>query len=216
MFAGFDFATLSLPAIILILVSAVTLLLSQDWRWSVAALLLQYLGAFLLVGISWSLQMASVKIIAGWISAFVLGLASLGVFTKKISYGNTSEVNASSSTTPSSTNFSGILFHILAMVTVALAIISVMPNLINRITGITFEQMLGAFILIGLGLLHLGLTTHPFRVILGLLTILTGFEIVYAAVENSTLVAGLLSGVNLGLATLGAYLIGVPTMERNE
>jgi hypothetical protein len=36
---------------------------------------------------------------------------------------------------------------------------------------------------------------------------LTGFETLYAAVEGSVLVAGLLAVVDLGLALVGAYLI---------
>jgi hypothetical protein len=59
----------------------------------------------------------------------------------------------------------------------------------------------------------LSLTSDPLRVIIGLLTSLSGFEIIYAAVETSTLVTGLLAGVNLGLALVGAYLLIAPTME---
>jgi hypothetical protein len=54
------------------------------------------------------------------------------------------------------------------------------------------------------------------RVTIGLLTALSGFEIIYAAIETSTLVTGLLAGVNLGLALAGAYLIIAPTMEAAE
>jgi hypothetical protein len=48
---------------------------------------------------------------------------------------------------------------------------------------------------------------------LGLLTVLSGFEILYSAVEVSALVTGLLAGVNLGLALVGAYLLLAPTLE---
>jgi hypothetical protein len=65
-------------------------------------------------------------------------------------------------------------------------------------------------------LLHLGLTAQPLRVVLGLLTVLSGFEILYAAVESATLVAGLLAAVNLGLALVGAYLLVAPGLERVE
>jgi len=64
-----------------------------------------------------------------------------------------------------------------------------------------------------MGLLQLSLTTNPFRIIIGLLTSLSGFELIYAAIETSTLVTGLLAGVNLGLALVGAYLLIAPTME---
>jgi hypothetical protein len=78
---------------------------------------------------------------------------------------------------------------------------------------VEMEQVWGGLILIGIGLLHLGLTAQPLRVVLGLLTVLSGFEILYAAVESATLVAGLLAGVNLGLALVGAYLLVSPGLE---
>jgi hypothetical protein len=54
------------------------------------------------------------------------------------------------------------------------------------------------------------------RVIVGLLTVLSGFEIIYAAIESSVLVTGLLAGVNLGLALVGAYLLISPKMEPSK
>jgi hypothetical protein len=36
---------------------------------------------------------------------------------------------------------------------------------------------------------------------------MAGFEVLYAAVENSVLVAALLATINLGLALTGAYLM---------
>ena len=59
----------------------------------------------------------------------------------------------------------------------------------------------------------MGLTALPLRIVLGLLTVFSGFEILYAVVETSTLVSGLLAGVSLGLALVGAYLMTVPTLE---
>lgn len=65
-----------------------------------------------------------------------------------------------------------------------------------------------------MGLLQLSLTSNPLRVIIGILTSLSGFEILYAAIETSTLVTGLLAVVTLGLALVGAYLLITPTMEK--
>jgi len=56
-------------------------------------------------------------------------------------------------------------------------------------------------------MLELGITVQPLRVTIGLLTVFCGFEILYASIENSILVAALLSVINLGLALVGAYLI---------
>ena len=67
--------------------------------------------------------------------------------------------------------------------------------------------MAGSLLLIGAGVVHLGVTSNLLRVTLGLLTMLTGFEILYAAVESSILVAGLLSVTSLGLGIVGSYLL---------
>jgi hypothetical protein len=56
-------------------------------------------------------------------------------------------------------------------------------------------------------MIHMGIASRGIRVILSLLTLLSGFEILYAVVETSTLVAGLLAVINLGVALVGAYLL---------
>jgi hypothetical protein len=47
----------------------------------------------------------------------------------------------------------------------------------------------------------------------GLLTVIAGFEVIYAAIETSVLVAGLLGVVNLGLALTGAYVLISGSLE---
>jgi hypothetical protein len=75
------------------------------------------------------------------------------------------------------------------------------------IPGIGLPASAASLTLISMGLLNLGITSQPLPVSLGLLMILAGFEILYAAVEGSVLVAGLLAAVSLGLALTGAYLL---------
>ncbi len=57
----------------------------------------------------------------------------------------------------------------------------------------------GSLLLIGMGLLHLGITARILPVTIGLMTVLAGFEILYSSVEGSVLVAALLAVINLGL-----------------
>lgn len=79
------------------------------------------------------------------------------------------------------------------------------PTLVKWIpTGLVI--LWGGMILIGVGILQIGVANHNLRVIFGLVTVISGFEIIYAAVENSVLVTGLLAITNLGLALVGAYL----------
>jgi hypothetical protein len=51
------------------------------------------------------------------------------------------------------------------------------------------------------------MTTQPANVIIGILTTLCGFDILYASVETSVLVVGLLALTTLGLALSGSYFI---------
>jgi hypothetical protein len=101
---------------------------------------------------------------------------------------------------------------LLAGILICLGAVSATPIVLAWVPGIPTESAIGALILIGLGLLQLGLTSHPIRVNIGLLTIISGFEIIYAVVAFSALVAGLLAGVTMGLALLGVYLIFQPTL----
>ena len=188
---------LALLAVALVLVTSLILLLSIDWRWSILALAGQYLGVFLLTWLSWPLEMAVVKLVAGWMAGAVLGTTRIEAFTA-----------AQYRQRPHNR-----LFRFLASSLVVLVVFSVSPQISAWVPDLALAQVWGAALLIGMGLLHLGLTTRPFRVILALLTVLSGFEILYAAVEGSTLVAGMLAGINLGLALVGAYVLVSPTLE---
>jgi hypothetical protein len=199
MIEAITFPAISLPALALVLITSVLLLLVRDWRWMLAALALQYAGVFMLVALAWPLEMAVVKVITGWMAGAVLGV---GVTVVPGSWQEEERFLPS-----------GRLFRLLAVGLVALVIFSSASKIVEWLPGVGIDIVIGSFILIGNGLLHLGLTTHPLRVAVGLLTVLSGFEILYAALQVSALVAGLLAGVNLGLALAGVFLIVMPSME---
>ncbi|MDH5507550.1 MAG: hypothetical protein OEZ02_10045 [Anaerolineae bacterium] len=186
-------ASLSVPALGLLLFASITVLVIRDWRWSIAALSLQYLGGFLLVATVWPANLAVVKLVAGWMSGSVLGMTLLSA--------NPSEAGAAQ-IWPTER-----LFRVLAASLVVLVMFSLAPRTVEWIPGMGLYLASGGFLLMGMGLLHLGLSVQPLRVVLGLLTVLSGFEILYAAIEASALVAGLLAIVNLGIALVGAYLM---------
>ena len=194
--------------------SSLLLLVSSNWRWSIGALGLQYFGVFFLILTEWLLPMAATIVLAGWISCFVLFNAVSGLIRDTDS--NNNDQKSSFNLADISLQYqptSAMLFRLIAAGVVGLAVISLVPEITDWIPGITLEQSLGGLILIGLGLLHLGWAANPFRVVIGLLTVLAGFEIFYSAVEISALVAGLLAVVTLGLSLVGAYMIIVPTLE---
>lgn len=193
--------------------SSLLLLISSNWRWSISSLVMQYFGVFILIIGEWRLPMAATVVLAGWIASFVLFTAISGLI-RDVESINIERISEFQLFDASENNpISAKLFRLIAAGVVGLAIVSLVSEVTAWIPGIRLEQSLGALILIGLGLLHLGWTANPFRVVLGLLTVLVGFEIFYSVVEVSALVAGLLAGVTLGLSLVGAYMIIAPSME---
>lgn len=187
-----DFILLSPLATGLLLLTSLSLLISHDWRISIASLGLQYFGVFMLVAVSWPVNFAVIKLVAGWMSASILGV------TRGIPRDN----NTRERIWPTEW-----VFRTMAASLVVLAVISLAPQTGELVPNINLYQVGGGLLLIGMGLLHHALTQHALQALLGLMTVLSGFEILYAVVESSTLVTGLLAIINLGIAFVGAYLL---------
>lgn len=184
--------TLAVVAVAVLAVSTLVLLLSQNWRLSIIALSLQYLAVFFLVLLVWPLGQAAVKLVVGWMAGAVLGSSQPDVHLK--------EVRAVRGSIFLYRFFIAMLVWVM-VISLSLVVIQLVPLPAPLVTG--------AMLLIGMGLAHLGISTRPLRVLLGLLTTLAGFELLYAAIERSILVTGLLAIVTLGLALTGSYLFEI-------
>ena len=187
---------------VLLFLTATIILISRDWRLSIATLGIQYAGVFILVYQSWPFEIAVVKLVTGWIAGAVLGIALLNVLQDEIF--------------KETFTLSEAVFRTLAAILLGLVALSWGSRLPGWFPALTVEQAVGGLLLIGIGLLHLSITALPFRVALGLLTFSSGFEIIYAAVERSILVIGLLAVVTLGLSLVTAYLLGAHAPEASE
>jgi hypothetical protein len=212
-----NFVNFALPAVLLLLVTSFTLLSKPEWRLSLVALYIQYLGVFILVASTWPTAMAASRLVSGWIAGTVMGMAliSLPEEVQALETGKNPALSTGDRRAPRDL-LTGRLFRLLAAALVVLIVLTIFTPVINSTPGLSIGQALGGLTLIGMGLLQLGFTARTFRTILGLLTLLSGFQILYAAVETSALVAGLLAVVDLGLALVGAYLIISPQMEETE
>lgn len=188
-------------AVVVIVITSTGLLLARDWRWSIILLAVQYLGMFVLTLHHWPLGMASVKVVAGWMSAAILGMTRSGL----------SEETDEESMWPR-----GRLFRIFLAGIVLLIVRVVTPTVDTIMADAGFPISGGSLVLIGMGLLHLSITGRVLRVTIGLMTVLSGFEILYSAVEGSVLVAALLAVINLGLALAGAYLLIAANQQESE
>jgi len=202
MAASLNFPEISIPALLILSLAGIMLLTGRDGRWLTLALGFQYIGVFLLVFLTWPLNLAVVKLVAGWMAAALLGVGLVGAPV---------HVFLEERFSPS-----GRVFRLLAAFMVSLTMLSVARRVSGWFPGVGMEMIDGTLLLVGFGTLQLGLTARPIRVILGLLTVLGGFEVLYAVLEKAVLVAGMLAALNLGLAMVGVYLISVPGAETNQ
>ena len=197
-----QFEALMIPSLILLVITSFILALGLDWRLSIGALGAQYAVVFILVGATWPLEMAVIKLVAGWIAAAILGMELVGIPDERL---YRDQIHLSSS-----------LFRIFLALLVGFAILTFAPQVAKWMLGASYEQILGGLFLIGMGIYHLGLSDQPHRVAIGILTFLSGFEIIYATIETSPLVAGFLAVLTLGIALISSYLIAAPTLEVEE
>ncbi|MHC1784290.1 MAG: hypothetical protein AB9891_16310 [Anaerolineaceae bacterium] len=181
------FEWLAIPAVLILVGTSLTILMDLKLRWSLFALGVQFIATFWLLGLNLPVALAAVKLVVGLI-AVALIMASLPA----------EEVDLE---TPESFRY---VFRILAAGLVWLLVFSLAPYL-ESILDARIEIIWGGLILVGVGLLQLGMTSHPPRVILGLLTLLSGFHILYSSIEKSALVSGLLAVVTLGLGLVCVY-----------
>jgi hypothetical protein len=184
------FKDAALAAVFMLMGASLVLVISQNWRWMLAAFAMQYLAVFWLVALNWPIGLAAIKLVVGVMVGAVLASSRSG-----------DEVLGTDLS-----GIPGLIFRTLAAVLVWALVFSIAPDF-ERWIPTQRVILQGGLVLIGMGLLQLGMSNRPPRVVLGLLTGLAGFEIIYAAVESSILVAGMLGVVNLGLALTGVYLL---------
>ena len=196
-------STLAWIAVLLITITSIGLLLARDWRWLIIFLSAQYFGMLILTLLHWPLGMASVKVVAGWMSAAILGMTRSGLPRE--------DKTEKDSILPR-----GRMFRLFAAGIVVVIVATATPRVDALMANAGFAVTTGSLLLIGMGLLHLGVTDHILRVIIGLMTVLAGFEILYATVEGSILVAALLAMINLGLALAGSYLLIASNAQTEE
>ena len=192
---------LAIVTLIALFFAAIAGFVLSDWRWKLGALAVQYLAVFLLVAQSWPLGLAAIKWITGWIACAILA------YTELVVRGRARTIE----TLPT-----GAAFRLLAAALAVLVVFALAPQLITWAQPVNQYQALGGLLLIGIGLVGVGLGQRILSTIIGLLSIFAGFEVIYAALEVSSLLAGLLALINLGIAMVGAYLIVLPELEFSE
>ncbi len=184
------YESLAYLGLFLVMITSMELLLGNNLRLDIIAMAVQYLAVFFLIMQAWPMGLAAIKLITGWMAVALI--VSVQAFRHE-------RLGTTSSQT-------GQIFKLLVGILVWVLVFSISPSII-RWLPVPNVFLWSGMILIGIGLLQLSVSTIPLRIIFGLLTAFSGFEVLYAVMENSILVTSLLALITLGLAVIAAYYV---------
>lgn len=184
---------LNILPILLILAASVFLFIGDNWRNMLIALAVIYFASFFLLLQVWPFTMAAAKLITGWMCVAILSFITEHQPLPAIGTGSLSRR----------------IFMVMSLFMIWVAAY-LLAGTISSQFQVSAEIAFSSFAVLGCGLLQLGMTSSSFRVILGILTFFSGFELLYAGLEPSILVNGLILVVNLLIAFVGSYLISLP------
>lgn len=102
-------------------------------------------------------------------------------------------------------------FRVIALLLVTVASVSVASSNLFAQFEISIEAKVGASFLIASSLLNLGLGTEQLRSGIGLLTLISGGELIYSFIEPSLALIALLAMVHLGIVLVISYIISIRT-----
>jgi hypothetical protein len=184
---------ISIIAVLILVVATTVLIVLNEWRWMAIAWVFQVFSIFWLTSLSWTYAESAVKLIGGWIAIAIVSSAHPDSILEQ----DKNEV------------ISGFGFRFLSVGMVWLLAFS-SGSIVQNFLSARVEIIWGGMLLIGSGLLQVGLSKNFIRTIIGLVTFISGFEILYATFESSVLVSGLLAFLTIGMAWLVIYFQSVP------
>lgn len=183
-------------ALMLTLGAAISLLLTSNWRFFLLALAIQYLGLFVLVSSHWAVGLAAVKVVVGWMTVAILGSSESGEDFQL----------------PFSASRMGLIFRFIT-ITIVGVLVYVFSSYFAEWLGIDETVALSGLLLSAGGILQIGFSGSILRRIVGILSVLSGFEIIFAPLSDSVLLAGLIAVVHLGIGLAETYWINLDQDE---
>jgi len=203
------------PAVIIILVTATLIALFWYWRLALLALIIQYLAATLLFADLLDPRLAIIKLFVGMFVCLIFYMTARQVNYGRIPDDLTAEESArlkrdSKRYTVRRWTVSRD-FVIRAIATaLALLFVFIITQLSTiRLPGVPQELPhinTAILILMSLGLVGLAASRDPIPAGMGLFTFLTGFELYYAALDQSVAMLAALAALNFAVALAIAYL----------
>ncbi len=205
------------PAVYMVLATAVFIVMAWDWRLTLFVLAGQYLVAGLLFADTLDPRLAFVKVLTGGFVCLILYMAARQVnSTPWLDSHPPVDVTQEEATAMGWKKGVRIgaydiplpfvrLLAALVVLLVAVALAQRPGVLLPALPAEIAHLNVAVYGLIGLGLVGLGMNDEPLRAGLGILVLMTGFELYYSVQEQSIAVLTVLAAVNLMLALAIAY-----------
>jgi len=192
------------PSLVLLIVSAGFVVLVRNWRLVLPVMVLQYVAVGLLLARLFDPMAALFKPMAGSITLIVLSLAAQRADDVRAERGES--VARERLARPNWQRLPAQL--LLRAVTMALVLTAAFGAAVRfPLPGGTRELNLGAYMLIGCGLILMATAYESLNVGTGILMLVSGFELAYVPLEPSVGVSALLALTTLLIGLAIAYLI---------
>lgn len=187
-----------------LLITGAVLVVFEDWRLTLWALLAQYVMVSLLLVRVMPLRVALIKVIVGGMVCMILYLTA-----RHARWRRQSAAIESHHEFPSVAPF----FDVLPMNVWFRLLVAVLAAVVTHAVGTKYalvDEPIGVsqacYWLVLTGLLVVILARDPLKVGVGLLTFQAGFEVLFATLEKGLSVAALLGAINLLVALAVSYL----------
>ena len=168
------------------------ILVPRDWHWTLFGLAMTYLFGFILIVQIWPLPLAAVKLLTGLIGVILL---------------STTKMNTEVQNEPIGSPSSRIFILLLAILSWIIVLATI--NRLNAWLPIEYTNLFIGMVFLICGVIKFSTDQRIFNVVVGLLTLLSGFDIIYSSLEGSALVTALYALIVISICILGSYLEGV-------
>lgn len=188
---------LFLPVVVLFVTGSALALMKPQPK-SMLILAVQYIAVSWLASTSLPAAGVAAKLLTGLLVCVIMYLAIRQIGDKSLQ-GDGQLLSAN------------LPFRTIALLLVTVASVSIARSNSFAQFDIRIEASVGASFLVASSLLNLGLGTDLLRIGIGLLTLVSGAELVYGFIEPSLALIALLAMVHLGIVLVLSYIISIQT-----
>lgn len=182
-----------------IVVLTAVMVMINNWRVILALMAGIYLLAALIMQGNVAFTYVVVFLISGWLAISILVVA----------YMNSDSIMASEQVQYLLNRF----FRLFSVLPLVILSVVLSPLLVDMLEGLLLVPTMLFLFLFGFSILMAGFSVQSIRYVVAMLLFFMGFYVVFATLNTSVFVMGMMAMVQISVALLGSYLIMVGDLE---